>query len=866
MDEVKKPSSFNVASLNANEVSVVVMSPSHASVGDMARIMVEKRNEKIVMVETLQQAQEIIEGEFSCIFVLSITSDSNLVDILNFLKIIRPQSRKATLRVAVVSRVTSDALRNAFRARGVNDFFPDKIPGSTLAFKLNILMSQLRTQMSRKQEEQNRKSSRSSRQGLKSDAKGGSNAPVLVEAIQKDLWSFKGQLPRKVGVPWVIEAEGPDPDSGVWEATTAGEKGQEQWAWIWSGEDGKKASEPIQDVVWIFAGNRPVFESQLNRWRFVGNRPDLYSVKHGHKFATKYKFGADKVFTIAVDSPDAQTVCEESRRIGDTIRQNRDQETQERIVAARAAEAAASEKNLQDHAAEVDEDDGDGLVDLGDIGKRDESSSDEESGGLVSLDFSNQQHESSGKASRADESELAPLDLNLGQNRKGLKHSSDETQSGSQTVDGGKLTSLPSFESVKGGSSAEDESERLITAISQSHEIGKKLYHFTFERGRMPNGEEVGLNRIPAAEFGDVRGIWESVGTYGWVFVTPLMRTLNEEEIRRVKKFWFMDKHMNSMKPLFDKTTVSWLIRDTQLALHTISFGDLASHYRDFFLSLCQNPMSLADVAKYCEQELEKSDKETHATFTGFEGSNAKYNRSRDEEKPAPNFHDSESKPKADPGLFHDKKDAKPTAVPNIVPPPKEEPTQAEIEVEKHRKSLDAARAAMAPKKPKQAEKKKAPSSLTFFLKLSDLVAKKSAKDQVYKLISDHLTELLSCEVVHIFYFTPADNTKATVSFSSHDKMTINSVIDLNNTPFKEAPSAKVRKDVKLSPVQFASMQPIFKPSSSALIGVLVLQVPADQLEYLDNAKKVIGQITAHLGSLSHEATAVHDTKLGKAS
>ena len=344
----------------SDDPTVVILSPPHPSAAKMGQMFTENKKGPVQTLDSTEVLEKRIKEGLHCVVIISVAKDSNLANSLTFMNSIRVFTKRGSVRIIVISKVYNENLRNAMTARGANEFLNDKTSPSTLFFKTTLFFGQLQRMVGKLNgDESSKKVTGSRKESSKQEnitVKGGVSQVTMVETIAEDVWLIKGTPPKKIGVQWVVEAEGPDPDSGNWEFVGQSDSHQEQWTWKPRSADGKELAKNPNEA-WNFAGNRPVFDPEGKKWRFVGTKPDLSYQKKGVTVGSKVRLDAELGMVVAADSPAAEEKINESRRIGDIVKAQRDNETQAKIEATRAKEMAESGQKLQSSAIAQEEED-----------------------------------------------------------------------------------------------------------------------------------------------------------------------------------------------------------------------------------------------------------------------------------------------------------------------------------------------------------------------------------------------------------------------------------------------------------------------------------------------------------------------------
>ena len=183
----------------------------------------------------------------------------------------------------------------------------EPIAARSLMFKLNLAFKSILGL--RKIQEQERKAGekivfrsegKKEEPKIKIDPLKGEIAPKYKAALQlgEDIFVFKNSKPKKVGKKFIIQAEGPSPETGEWrlEPELGGEKREQQWRWVEKTEDGILAKDHENDG-WILTGEKPVFNNDSQQWQFCAEKPELSYRKQGTIAGKKLETDSDRKST-----------------------------------------------------------------------------------------------------------------------------------------------------------------------------------------------------------------------------------------------------------------------------------------------------------------------------------------------------------------------------------------------------------------------------------------------------------------------------------------------------------------------------------------------------------------------------------------
>ena len=327
------------------KISALIIKPTLSLTSKMADLYRQRRKETLTSVSLAEAVEQIATG-FQGVLLISLAAEGDIVPISSFFKTLQADKLSARVHVIIISKMNNVKIKHAFMRMGASEFLQDSVTASTLFFRTVYFISQLQSQNEKPKEE----SSKRYRGGGASAS--ADNDKITVSSFQTssdmigdDTWLIRGIAPKKIGVQWVVESEGPDPDSGSWEFTGLDGKRQEQWTWRPHDSNGYPLPSQGENG-WTFSGNRPTFQAEGQKWKFVGNEPDLTYAKDGKKAGSKIKTDPETGMILAADNEAAEGRIKASQAIGELVKKRREEEHRQAEAKAEAEKASRTAEAL----------------------------------------------------------------------------------------------------------------------------------------------------------------------------------------------------------------------------------------------------------------------------------------------------------------------------------------------------------------------------------------------------------------------------------------------------------------------------------------------------------------------------------------
>lgn len=275
--------------MNRKVYNIVALEPLTEAVTTLIRVLEKSGQVELLRVPTEEEAYQVALQFQPCILLLSVIDAADAQ--LDLLKRLEKQIDSGQVKGLTVS-----AVKGHSKARLISDlcdYVEEPVPAKSLLFKVRILFKAIDAL------EKKNKPKREEVLMFGADA-----APELTEAelgykpalqLGEDIFVFKGRKPRLGPSGYVIEVEGPSPDSGQWF------KEGEGWRWVPRfGEDGSET--PDTGDGWVHEGKKPRYLPASGRWELNSARPSLSFRKNGKTVAAKVSMDEEGTLLLAEDT------------------------------------------------------------------------------------------------------------------------------------------------------------------------------------------------------------------------------------------------------------------------------------------------------------------------------------------------------------------------------------------------------------------------------------------------------------------------------------------------------------------------------------------------------------------------------------
>ncbi len=320
---------------------IVVLKPMAPVVEKVLTALRKDENNSIHEAERHAEASQLLMYTKPCLVVLSCFEKNELIAASQFMMSNQSDIKKQNLKVFLVTKFKDLKVRENFEKLGVAEIVTGEITEYALGFKLNLHLKTLKALRAKKNE---------GNLDQKSGDKSGKNADIDRARLQRneaeespfleigeDVWLVKGEKPKRVGLNWLLDLEGPDPETGEWQPAGEDELGQKKWAW--KATINKKPDDPPDPANdgkngWVYAGNKPQMDPKTKKWKMFGKKPNLSFFENGENKGSKLETRKDGKLKMAKDSPQA----------AENIRKNK---IDAAIVAARKKKEQEKDKGVE---------------------------------------------------------------------------------------------------------------------------------------------------------------------------------------------------------------------------------------------------------------------------------------------------------------------------------------------------------------------------------------------------------------------------------------------------------------------------------------------------------------------------------------
>lgn len=294
------------------ENHVVLLEPACDLVERVVKVFEKDATYAIYRASSENEAIQLLKQFSPAMVLLSCYAKTEIIRATVLLKTLQGMTRAGMLKSVVVTKLQDPRLMDSFQKLGCSEYVLDKISDYSFSYKLNLHLKGLRTKRQKAKKELELKKGGSG--GPANAGSGGKRSRITGEtkeapalALAEDVWLIRGSKPKKMGLQWVLDLEGPDPSTGEWVQISDGKV--EKWGWKPKGS----TADPKTDG-WDFSGQKPVYSELEKKWKFVSTEPDLSFKKAGKKEASKVAVDDKGNFVIALDSEQAKANVEKSRQ------------------------------------------------------------------------------------------------------------------------------------------------------------------------------------------------------------------------------------------------------------------------------------------------------------------------------------------------------------------------------------------------------------------------------------------------------------------------------------------------------------------------------------------------------------------------
>jgi hypothetical protein len=413
-------------------------------------------------------------------------------------------------------------------------------------------------------------------------------------------------------------------------------------------------------------------------------------------------------------------------------------------------------------------------------------------------------------------SEVAQDSGALQKQNKNPSNSKDKPQTGVKSPEiekGGRSKSAPIGESESGGKNTKPAKPGVLSAdpktsgdwqeqkkkglgvrmgeVDRAEDEMQRNYMFKRTNGILrTNKSEKPLERVAASEFGSDQGTWEEVGDRGWIFMTPEMKSQGLDLIMAKNGFNYLERGPGIEKPFYDGKSKSWLFSDGNIAKRTETFSGLPKEYKDHLGEIGRSPMDVLSAVQESKDILDAEAAITEKTFDSF--------------------------------------------------------TDSAVETSPQSKEFALTQSSPS-KSSASAGKSKKQSYLGFFLKLSDMAAKKKPDEEIYAFVIKYVQDLSGAENVFLLKPVFLSPSSAFVLASTNSQLQAGREFDLTKTLFKDAFSYEELHIKALSEVKTVAVFPLVQPVIQKCVGAFVIQFASVNAEKFEQSQHFLDQLSKQL-------------------
>lgn len=292
--------------MSQEPISVLVLDPVIDSMSALVRVLEKTKQAELMNVPTAGEALQAAQQFLPCVMLISLRGSLDGAPQLDLLKKLEKQIRSGQVKALVLSSVKNHPLARNITALGVTDYAEEPLQIKSLLFKINLIFKAVASTRKRMQgagqeeklvfKSQENKKTESVTVSAEVPAK---YKPAL--QLGEDTFVFKNALPKKAGKNFLLEAEGPLPETGSWKTEPGSEKENEKWRWV-PEKDQEGETLPDQGDGWIFDGEKPEFDVAKGKWKLKSKKPRLDFRKKGKTVATKVETDEEENIILAEDS------------------------------------------------------------------------------------------------------------------------------------------------------------------------------------------------------------------------------------------------------------------------------------------------------------------------------------------------------------------------------------------------------------------------------------------------------------------------------------------------------------------------------------------------------------------------------------
>lgn len=281
--------------------NIVLLEPVIDSMAALVKLLEKTKQLEIHSVSNADETLQVAQQFLPCVLLVSIRGSLDGASQVEMLKKLEKPIRSGQLKVLVISTVKNHPLAKNVTLVGVTDYVEEPVATKSLLFKMNLILKAVKSLRKRSGSNGSDEiifKSQPNESKVKNKSIHDEASAKYKPALQlaEDIFVFKGVKPRKVGQKYLLEAEGPLPETGEWVCESSS---QDQWSWI---PNLDTEEEIVEGGSWVYEGDKPTFDPGVGKWKLQAKKPQLSFVKDGRRVAAKVETNEEGKVVIAEDS------------------------------------------------------------------------------------------------------------------------------------------------------------------------------------------------------------------------------------------------------------------------------------------------------------------------------------------------------------------------------------------------------------------------------------------------------------------------------------------------------------------------------------------------------------------------------------
>jgi len=373
---------------------------------------------------------------------------------------------------------------------------------------------------------------------------------------------------------------------------------------------------------------------------------------------------------------------------------------------------------------------------------------------------------------------------------------------------------------------ADEKQKEKLARRERKHRKKEKEKHDTVRFGKTKNSDEqIKYIEFLPSHFGDPRGIWECVEDFGYMYITPDMRTKTDETIDEVKEFW-SQASKSKEAPFFTLDDCVWLFDERYPPKYWERFEDLPLPCKEYLSNLLNQKMTEEEATKLHKEKIQEAIERTRKELSELSSSY------REDPETGELRRSDEDKKKGFKEYLNKRKDQRKF---NKWLQEKEDGTQ---ESDTEPMGGDAGY--------KNAKLK----SIGFSLSLSDRIARKHTLENLYQICVSEIQKVLKADNVVFFKKVKSEEWGFVTVYSSCPEYKTGKPAGENDKKaFFEVINNKVYKiDKNNGKSRF--IKPLGLGQNNNNTGILMVEKHVEETSFLENDINFINDVSKDIGSV----------------